>query len=137
MDGAFFGSFTGAMAIQKLGVEPIVRPVNLDGSSTYHGYIFVRKDSGIKTVQDMKGKKMAFVEKATTAGYVFPVAYLKEQGVTNLKTFFSEYYFAGSHDAAIQAVLDKHADIGAAKHSIYDRLRASDPRIDKELLILA
>jgi phosphonate transport system substrate-binding protein len=137
MDGAFFGSFTGALAIQKLGVDPIVRPVNLDGSSTYHGYIFVRKNSGIKTVQDMKGKKMAFVEKATTAGYIFPVAYLKEHGVTNLKTFFSEYYFAGSHDAAIQAVLDKHADIGAAKHSIYDRLRASDPRVDKELLILA
>ena len=48
MDGSFFGSFTGAMAIEKLGVEPIARPVNLDGTSTYKGYIFVRKDSGIK-----------------------------------------------------------------------------------------
>jgi phosphonate transport system substrate-binding protein len=38
MDGAFFGSFTGALAIEKLGVEPIARPVNLDGSSTYRGY---------------------------------------------------------------------------------------------------
>lgn len=137
MDGAFFGSFTGALAIQKLGVDPIARPINLDGSSTYHGYLFVRKDSGIKNVRDMRGKKMAFVEKATTAGYVFPVAYLKEHGVTNINTFFSEYYFTGSHDAAIYAVLDKKADIGAAKHSIYDRVRLADPRIDKELVILA
>ena len=80
---------------------------------------------------------MAFVEKATTAGYIFPVAYLKEHGVSNYKTFFSEYYFTGSHDAAIFAVLDKKADIGAAKHSIYDRVRLSDPRVDKELVILA
>jgi len=137
MDGAFFGSFTGALAIQKLGVDPLARPVNLDGSSTYHGYLFVRKDSGIKKVADMKGKKMAFVEKATTAGYIFPIAYFKKNGVTNIDTFFSEYYFTGSHDAAIYAVLDKKADIGAAKHSVYDRVRRTDPRVDKELVILA
>lgn len=137
MDGAFFGSFTGALAIQKLEVDPIARPINLDGTSTYHGFLFVRRDSGIKNVKDMKGKKMAFVEKATTAGYIFPIAYLKENGVTNIEAFFSEYYFTGSHDAAIYAVLDKNADIGAAKHSIYERVRLSDPRVDKELVILA
>ncbi len=137
MDGAFFGSFTGALAIEKLGVEPLARPVNLDGSTTYHGYIFVRKDSGIKTVQDMRGKKMAFVERATTAGYIFPVAYLKENGVTDINTFFRESYFTGSHDAAILAVLDRKADIGAAKHSIYDRVRKADPRVDQDLQILA
>jgi phosphonate transport system substrate-binding protein len=137
MDGAFFGSFTGALAIQKLGVLPLARPVNLDNSSTYKGYLFVRKNSGIKTVADMKGKKMAFVEKATTAGYVFPLAWLKGNGITSLDGFFSEYYFTGSHDAAVYAVLNKQADIGAAKHSIYDRVRKEEPRVDRELVILA
>ena len=42
MDGAFFGSFTYALAHRQLGVEPLARPVNLDGTSTYHGYVFVR-----------------------------------------------------------------------------------------------
>ncbi|MEW6108022.1 MAG: phosphate/phosphite/phosphonate ABC transporter substrate-binding protein [Nitrospirota bacterium] len=137
MDGAFFGSFTGAMAIEKLGVVPLARPMNLDGSTQYWGYIFVRKDSRIRTVGDMKGKKMAFVEKATTAGYVFPIAYLKEHGVNDINRFFSEYFFAGSHDAAVYAVLDKKADIGAAKHSVYDRVRKVEPRVDKELIILS
>lgn len=137
MDGAFFGSFTGALAIEELGVEPIARPMNLDKSTTYHGYIFVRKDSGIKSVKDMKGKNMAFVEKATTAGYVFPVAYLRENGVPDIKKFFREFYFTGSHDAAINYVLDKKADVGAAKHSMYDRIRKENPRVDKELVILA
>jgi len=137
LDGAFFGSFTGATAIKELGVEPLARPVNLDGSSTYHGYIFVRKDSGIKNVKDMKGKRMAFVDKATTAGYIFPVAYFKENGVKEIDKYFKESFFTGSHDAAIYAVIDKKADIGAAKHSVYDRVKKSDPRIENELVILA
>ena len=137
MDGAFFGSFTGALAIQKLGVVPLARPMNLDRSTQYWGYLFVRKDSGIKSVSDMKGKKMAFVEKATTAGYVFPVAYFKEHGVKDVDKYFSDSFFAGSHDAAIYAVLDRKADVGAAKHSMYDRVRKADPRVDKELVILA
>lgn len=137
MDGAFFGSFTGALAIQKLGVIPLARPVNLDKTSSYRGYIFVRKDSGIRDVKDMKGRRMAFVEKATTAGYVFPLAYLKQNGITDIKGFFSETFFTGSHDAAINAVLNKKADIGAAKHSMYDRVRADDYRVDKELVVIA
>lgn len=137
MDGAFFGSFTGALAIQRLGVVPLARPVNLDGTSTYHGYLFVRKDSKIRTVDDMRGKRMAFVDKATTAGYLFPLAWMIERGVKGPDGFFSEYYFTGSHDAAIAAVLDGKADVGAAKHSVWDRIRRVNPRVDEELLILA
>lgn len=137
MDGAFFGSFTGALAIQKLGVIPLARPVNLDNTSTYQGYLFVRKHSGIRSAADMKGKKMAFVEKATTAGYIFPRAYLRENGITNIDSYFSEHFFTGSHDAAVLAVLNQKADIGAAKHSIYDRVRKDNQRVDRELVILA
>jgi len=139
MDGAFFGSFTGALAIERLGVVPLARPVNLDNTSTYYGVLFVRKDSGIRTVKDMKDKKMAFVDKATTAGYLFPLAWLRENGVsiTDKDHFFSKSFFAGSHDAAITAVLNHTADVGAAKHSMYDRVRKEEPRIDQELIILA
>jgi len=137
MDGAFFGSFTGALAIKKLGVVPLARPVNMDGSSTYHGYLFARKDSGIKSVKEMKDKKMAFVDKATTAGYLFPLAYLRENGVADTERFFSQTFFAGSHDAAINAVLKRKADLGAAKNTVYDRERKRDPRVESELTILA
>lgn len=137
MDGAFFGSFTGALAIERLGVVPLARPVNLDGSSTYHAHLFVRRDSGIRTVADMRGKRMAFVDRATTAGYVFPLAWLRENGIAKHQELFSEAYFTGSHDAAIDAVLDRKADVGAAKHSIYDRVRKDNHRVDDELVILA
>lgn len=137
MDGAFFGSFTGALAIERLGVVPLVRPVNLDGSSTYRGHIFVRRDSGIRRAEDLRGKRMAFVDRATTAGYVFPLAWLRKQGVPRAEGFFAEYYFTGSHDAAINAVLAGEADVGVAKHSVYDRVRVGNPGLDEKLLILA
>jgi phosphonate transport system substrate-binding protein len=137
MDGAFFGSFTGTLAIERLRVVPLARPVNLDGNSTYRGYLFVRKDSGIHDAAAMRGKRMAFVDRATTAGYVFPLAWLREQGVRGEARFFSESWFTGSHDAAIAAVLDRKADVGAAKDSVYDRIRAENPRVDRELRVLA
>jgi phosphonate transport system substrate-binding protein len=137
MDGAFWGSFTGALAIEKLGVEPIARPLWLDETSTYHAHIFVRKDSQIGNVADMKGKSIGFVDRATTAGYVFPLAYLREHGVRDLDTYFEESYFAGSHDATIAAVLDGKVDIGCAKNTIYDLVAARDPRVEEELVIVA
>jgi phosphonate transport system substrate-binding protein len=137
LDGAFWGSFTGAMAIKQLGIEPIARPLWLDGTSTYHGYIFVHKYSVIDSVKRMRNKVIAFVERATTAGYVFPIAYLREHGVKDINKFFKEYYFTGSHDAAIYAVLNKEADIGCAKNTIFDLLAREDPKIKEDLVILA
>ncbi len=137
LDGAFWGSFTGAMAIKKLGIQPIARPVNLDGTSSYRGYIFVRKESQITNVERMNNSVIAFVDKATTAGYIFPVAYFKEEGVQNVNNYFQEHYFTGSHDASIYAVLNKEAEIGCAKNTIYDRLAREDARIHEELVVLA
>jgi phosphonate transport system substrate-binding protein len=137
MDGAFFGSFTYTLARQQLGVEPLVRPVNLDGTSTYHGYIFVRKDSGIRSIADMRGRRFAFVERATTAGYLFPLAYFRAGGVTDLEQYLGKSFFAGSHDASIIAVLNREADIGAAKNTIFDQLAGENRRIEQELVILA
>ncbi len=137
LDAAFWGSFTGAMAIKKLGVEPVARPLLLDGSSTYRGYVFVKKTSKIRNVADMRGKTVAFVEKATTAGYIFPIAYFRENGVPAIEGYFKEYYFTGSHDAAILAVLNGDANIGTAKSTIFDLVARRDARVDRDLMVLA
>jgi phosphonate transport system substrate-binding protein len=138
LDGAFFGSFTGALAIKKLGITPVARPEWQDGTSTYYGMIFVRKDSSIKNVQDMRGKRFAMVDKATTAGWLLPLHYLEENNVKNpMDSFLRECYFTGTHEDAIRDVLDGRADIGAAKNTVYYRLAEQDRRILDELQILA
>ena len=137
LDGAFLGSFTGALAIKKLSLQPIARPINLHGTSSYRGHIFVHKQSRIDSVERMKDSVIAFVDKATTAGYIFPVAYFKENGVINIDNYFKEYFFTGSHDAAIHAVLNKEAEVGCAKNTIYEMLARDDSRVKDNLVILA
>jgi phosphonate transport system substrate-binding protein len=136
MDGAFFGSFTYVLAHAKLGGEVLVRPEDTDGVSTYHGLLFVRKDSGIRTVEQMAGKRFAFVDKATTAGYLLPLSYFQRHG-KNYNTFLREFYFAGTHEDVIYDVLNGKADIGAAKDTVFNRLARSDARLREELLVLA
>ena len=137
VDAAFLGSFPGALASAQLGWLPIARPVNMDGTSTYWGHIFVRKDSGITAVEQLRGCRIALVERATTAGYIFPVAFFRDNGVEDVEEVLSELQFWGSHDSSIMAVLEGRADVGAAKNTVWDRLRRQNPRIDSELEIIA
>jgi phosphonate transport system substrate-binding protein len=137
LDGAFFEIFTGVLAMDKLQVEPVARPVNLNGKATEQSYLFVRKDSGIKTVADMKGKRITFVDRATVTGYLFAVAYLRERGVKDIYRYFREHSFAGSHGSVIYSVLDYRADIGVASSKIYNMLVEKDPVIGNELAVIA
>ena len=56
----------------------------------------------------MKGKTFAFVDKATTAGYLLPLAYFKHNGINDYNKFFKKTYFTGTHEDAIYDVLNKN-----------------------------
>jgi phosphonate transport system substrate-binding protein len=136
LDGAFFGSFTYALAHRRLGVEVLARPQMLNGSSTYFGVILVRRDSGIRDVHGLKGKRFAFVDQATTAGYLLPLGYFAHAGIKDYRTFLGEAYFAGTHEDVIRDVLDGKADAGAAKSSVLERMAGEDPRVMSDLTFL-
>jgi len=137
MDGAFFGVFTSVLAMEMIDAEPIARPVNLEGSSYVQSYIFVRKDSGIRDSKGMKGKRIAFVDRATVTGYLYALAYLRENGINDPKAYFRDISFTGSHGSTIYTVLDGRADIGTVKSKIFQVLVAKDPSINDELAIIA
>ena len=137
LDGAFLTSYTATLAIKELHLEPVVNPVNLNGESTSQGYIFVRKDSGIHSINDMRGKNIVFVDPATVEGYLFSMAFMVKHGITDITRFFNRLYFSGSHASAIFTVLDGRADIGSAKNTVYNQLVKNDPSIQQELSIIA
>ena len=137
LDGAFLTSYTATMGIKELQLEPMANPVNLDGNYTSQGLIFVRKDSGIKDMWDMRGGNIVFVDPATMEGYLYPLAFLKKHGVDDINNFFGRHFFSGSHTSAILAVLDGRADIGAAKDTTYYEMIKNDPSIEHELEIIA
>jgi phosphonate transport system substrate-binding protein len=76
------------------------------------------------------------VDKATTAGYLLPLEYFHKHGISNYKEYLKESYFTGTHEDAIYDVLNRKADIGAAKNTVFQRLAKADPRIMKELVVL-
>lgn len=137
IDAGFIGSFSYILTHIKTDILPIARPVWLDNNSTYSGYIFVHKNSGIKSKEDMKGKKLVLVHKATTAGYLFQMSYFKKQGVANVNDFFSKVLFAGSHDTAAWAVYIGEADVGGCKNHVFNELGNKYPDFKDKLTILA
>jgi ABC-type phosphate/phosphonate transport system substrate-binding protein len=42
--------------------------------------MFVRKDSNIRSVREIKGMRLALVDRSTMAGYLLPLAYFKKSG---------------------------------------------------------
>ena len=85
-DGVIQGLLGGTLDYAELGasgyakvylenkdaVEPILTTVQTDGSTGYHSVMVARKDSGIKTLADMKGKKLGFADPDSTSGYPDP-----------------------------------------------------------------
>ena len=83
------------------------------GKSTFTSRIYVRKDGGIKTLEELRGKTMAFVDPTSTSGYIYPMVLLIQRGLVknrDPKTFFREVVYAGAHDAAMRALLNGHVD---------------------------
>ena len=83
------------------------------GKSSFTARIYVRRESGIKSVEELRGKTMAFVDPASSSGYIYPMVLLVQRGlVTNRdpKSFFKEVVFSGAHDASMRALLNGHVD---------------------------
>lgn len=110
-----FGSFIYAITRSRVGLEPLARPQMLDGSSTYSGVLFVRKDSGIKNIEDLRGQTIALVEPSTTGGYLGQKEILQHHGIDVDKNM--KIIWKGSHEEVITAVMLQEATAGGAKDS--------------------
>jgi phosphonate transport system substrate-binding protein len=55
------------------------------GNTSYTSRIYVRKESGLKTLEELRGKTIAFVDPSSTSGYVYPMVMLIEKGLVRNK----------------------------------------------------
>ena len=81
------------------------------GASTYHAAFIVRR-GGPKTLADLRGRRAAWVQRDSAAGYLVPRMHLAAQGFDVLR-FFSRELFVHSHGGVIDAILNGDADVGA------------------------
>jgi len=118
-DIGWLNSFSYVIAHQKYGVEVRLVTVRF-GLPYYRAEIIAQSASGINSLADLKGKRFAFVDPASTSGYLFPLAGLKKAGYDPAK-FFGQTVFAGSHNNVVLAVYQGRADAGA----VFEDARAS------------
>ena len=92
-------------------VEPILVTQEADGSTSYIAVMYTRADSGINSLEQMRGRTMAWADPNSASGYLIPRAALRAAGI-NPEAYFSRTGFAGGHEQAIVAVLGRQYDAG-------------------------
>lgn len=108
------GSFSPFAYVEAArdGKVRIIAQSLIDGVAWYRGIVVVRRDSGLAGLEDLRGKRFAYVDPQSASGYVYPRAMLIERGVSP-GHFFASTFFAGDHSQVIAAVLQGRADGGA------------------------
>ncbi|MFZ5482191.1 MAG: phosphate/phosphite/phosphonate ABC transporter substrate-binding protein [Myxococcota bacterium] len=123
------------------GLVPMVSQV-ADGSTSAAGYVVVRADSPLRTLEELAGKRLAFVDPASTTGYLLPTLLLADRGVK-----IAAGDFLGNHPAVLLAVHEGRYDAGAVYQGALDSLEesheidpldfrviAKTPRIPRDIL---
>jgi phosphonate transport system substrate-binding protein len=121
VDLAILNTFGYILAHDKYGAEALLIGVNGERSE-YWGQI-ITKDPRIKSLQDLTGKKFAYVDPASTSGYVLPAKLIKDA-----KIKLGETVFAGKHDSVVTMVYQGRVDAGATYHTPTENGEPQDAR---------
>jgi phosphonate transport system substrate-binding protein len=81
------------------------------GTTTYASYLVVRHDSDIEKIEDAKGRKVAFTDRWSTSGFLYPWSWLREQKLDPARDFDAAFY--GTHDRALAALLNSEVELAA------------------------
>jgi phosphonate transport system substrate-binding protein len=138
-DVAALNTFGYLMANSKYGAQARITVVRF-GSDTYKGQIITRADGPIKKIEDITGKKFAYVDPVSTSGYLLPAKLFQDKGIKPKETVF-----ANKHDIVVTMVYQGRVDAGATFHSPVEEGEIQDarrlvkqqfPNVEKEISIL-
>ena len=111
---------------EKFGVELLVAPQS-HGKPFYHAYIIVHRDSTIKDLAGLQGKKFAFTDPKSNTGALVPSYMIAKEFKVKPEKFFGEVVYTRSHDRSIEAVAKKFIDAASVDSLIYDYAVQKDP----------
>lgn len=133
-DMAYMGALSVALAAERAEVEPIVmKAENGDKEQAVYHSVFITnsENNDINSIQDIKGKTMAFVDPDSTSGNlvptseimnVFPDDNLNSDILHTNGEFFEAVSYSGKHQAGLQAVIKGDVDVAP----ISDQILASE-----------
>lgn len=124
---AYMDSLPFILASKETDLD-IIAVEKRNEKTQYDSIFVVKKGSSIKSLKDLKGKKMAFSSQTSTSGYLFPFKrLLEEKLITNpkdLNSFFANILYAGGYDKALLAVLNGQADAAAVSDYAFEGAKA-------------
>lgn len=127
LDLVWYGGFTFVQARRRTGTAlPLVQR---EEDAHFHSKFITRAGSGVRSLQDLKGKTLAFGSESSTSGHLMPRYYLLQAGVDPDKDL-ARYAFSGAHDATAKWVEQGKVDAGALNESVWSKLveeRKIDP----------
>ena len=124
MDIGFVNPLIYVQIKDKVNIEPLALSSEVKSGTRLRGIIIVRKDSGISKLQDLKGRKISFVEEDSPAGHLFQKLLLSRAGLNVDKDIIALPY-AKTHENVVMAVFNKTADAGAVREEQLDKMKGS------------
>lgn len=134
-DIAFVGPVTYLQASQRQCAELVGVSVK-SGASVYHAGFFVRGDSHLQQLADLKGQRIAFGDINSTSSFVYPVAMLLAIGIDPARDL-GAVRMAGSHASSLSALIEGHVDAAALSFESYDKAVREGVPGARELRVLA
>jgi phosphonate transport system substrate-binding protein len=130
VDLYFDSPFPTFILAREAGAQPLLRRWR-SGVFEYHSVIFTKADSSINSVEDLKGKMVAYDSPYSTSGFLLPTAYLLEKGLNPVEKPSPTasvaadevgYVFSFADDNVIQWVISDKAGAGAVAHTNFEKL---------------
>jgi len=129
-------SFYPAMLVaSNSGAVPLV--IRNKDKSDRHAVFFARADSGLTSLEDLKGMTIALAEPHSTSGFMLPIAHLKQLGINPTEQPSQEeaavsaadigYIFSGDDDVAAQWVLNRTIIAGAVDNGTFEDFDEGNP----------
>lgn len=133
---AFVGPSNYAGMALRMGdrIAPVLAPAD----ASYYAILYVSAASPYRTLEDLRGKTLAFADVNSASGYLIPSSLLRQEGKDPAQ-FFGRTIFAGGHQQAIVAVMRGQADAGVTWSSLTGAPEAGyalgAPHIDRKSVV--
>lgn len=136
-DIAFLNTFGYVLAHDKYGAEPMLVVIR-NGRLSYRGQIIATANyegGDLDTLNDLRGKRFAFVNPNSTSGYLYPAGLLKVHGIDPDRDF-EQAVNAGSHFNVVMAVYQGQVDAGATFTDARDLVLKDYPNVKEKVKVL-
>ena len=131
----WLNTFNYVLANEKYGIDVGLVTVRF-GSNSYKGQINVLADSGIESLDDLKGKVMCWVDPNSTSGYIIPRIMLMANGI-DPDNDFAETIEAGSHNNVVTQVYNGDCDAGATYADARSSIEDDVADVKEKVVVLA